>query len=100
MSKLGAAKVRINLSKIDKSVIYQGEKGKYIDIVVNIDPEPDSYDQHGMVTQDIGQERRQAGEKGPILGNVQRWWPEQQQQQPPPSQDTAPAPEDDDDIPF
>lgn len=56
--------------KIDKSAIHHGEKGKYIDITLlgNRDGE-DPFGNHYMVVQDLGQARREAGEKGPILGN-------------------------------
>lgn len=104
MSKIGAAKIRIDVTKIDKSAIYHGEKGKYMDVVVNLDDEPDQYGQHGMVTQDIGQERRQSGDRGPILGNVQKWWPEREQRQQVPETSqlakSAPDRNADDDIPF
>ena len=62
--------IRINVSKIDKSAIYEGKNGKYVDLVMfeNRDGE-DQYGNLGFVTQDIGKERRLAGERGPILGN-------------------------------
>lgn len=34
---------RINLSKIDKTKIFKGKKGKYIDIAVWFSEEPDQY---------------------------------------------------------
>jgi hypothetical protein len=63
-------RVKIDVTKIDKSAIHHGEKGKYIDITLlgNRDGE-DRFGNHYMVVQDLGQTRREAGEKGPILGN-------------------------------
>lgn len=63
-------RVKLDVMKIDKSAIHHGEKGKYIDITLlgNRDGE-DRFGNHYMVVQDLGQARREAGEKGPILGN-------------------------------
>lgn len=63
-------RVKIDVTKIDKSAIFHGDKGKYIDITLlgNRDG-VDRFGKHYMVVQDIGRERREAGEKGPILGN-------------------------------
>ena len=63
-------RVKLDVTKIDKEAIHHGEKGKYIDITLlgNRDGE-DRFGNHYMVVQDLGQSRREAGEKGPILGN-------------------------------
>lgn len=64
-------RVKIDVTKIDKSAIHHGEKGKYIDITLLGNREgEDRYGNHYMVVQDLGQARREAGEKGPILGNA------------------------------
>ena len=62
--------IKINVSKIDKDALYTGKNGKYLDLVLfeNKDGE-DQYGNHGFVTQDLPKSRRDAGEKGPILGN-------------------------------
>lgn len=68
MSQPSIIRVKIDVTKIDKSALYKGAKGTYLDIALL----PSNNSQYGddyMVTQDIGKERRQAGEKGPILGN-------------------------------
>jgi hypothetical protein len=61
---------KINCSKIDKSALFEGKNGKYCDFVLfeNRDG-TDQYGNDGFVTQDIGKERRLAGERGPIIGN-------------------------------
>ena len=58
--------IRINVTKIDKSAIYEGKNGKYVDLVMFENREgEDQYGNLGFVTQDIGKERRLAGERGP-----------------------------------
>ena len=63
-------RAKIDVTKIDKTAIHDGKKGKYIDITLmdNRDGR-DQYDNDGFVVQDLGKDRRLAGEKGPILGN-------------------------------
>lgn len=62
-------RVQINVDAIDKKHLYKGKKGTYLNVaLVNT---PDSqYGQDYMVTQDIPKEARDAGERGPILGNA------------------------------
>ena len=74
MSKIGVS-VKIDVTKIDKALLYKSEKGTYLNTTVFIDIDsPDKYGNHGMVTQDISKEAKDAGEKGPILGNVKIFW--------------------------
>ena len=58
------------MSKIDKSELYKGAKGTYCDMTLmeNRDGE-DQYGNHGFIVQNLSKERREAGEKGPIIGN-------------------------------
>jgi len=58
---------KINVSKIDKSALFEGEKGKYLDCALIETPDGKYGD--WMIAQDLPRERRDAGEKGPILGN-------------------------------
>jgi len=64
-------RIKINLSKVDEAAIFNGKNGaRYLDLVVW--ENRDGVDQYGnshRVDQDIGQDRRKAGEKAPILGN-------------------------------
>jgi hypothetical protein len=102
MSKIGV-QVKIDVSKIDKALLFKGAKGTYLDATVFIDIDtPDQYGNHGMVTQDISKEKKDAGEKGPILGNVKIFWKDSgsapQAQKP---KQSKPAGDDfDDDLPF
>ena len=60
---------RIDVTQIDKSRLYQGKKGKYLDIVLI--PTPNArYEQTHMVVQSVSKEERDQGIKGNILGNA------------------------------
>ena len=61
--------IRINVEKIDKSALYKGEQGTYLTLT-GIDSPNDKYGNSHFVVQDLGKERRLAGDKGEILGNV------------------------------
>lgn len=62
--------LKIDVSKIDKSRLFQGEKGTYLDAVVFLNDEADQYGNNGMITQSVSKEEREAGTRGAILGNV------------------------------
>jgi hypothetical protein len=90
---------KINVSKIDKSALFDGKAGKYLDLAFFENKDgTDQYGNDGFVTQDIGKERRLAGERGPIIGN----WRETETQRPaaPKPQQPAIVEDDGDDIPF
>ena len=58
------------MKKLDKSAFFVGDKGTYADITLLENKDgADQYGNHFMVVQDLGKERRESGEKGPILGN-------------------------------
>jgi len=62
--------VKIDVLKIDKAALYKGKKGTYLTLAVM--PNKGGEDQYGnthYITQDLGRDRRDAGERGPILGN-------------------------------
>ena len=63
-------KIKIDVSKIDKTALYKGAKGTYLNLVIweNRDGE-DQYGNHYRVDQDLPKEMRDAGKKGAILGN-------------------------------
>lgn len=58
----------INVNKISKDRLYQGERGKWLNIVLV--PTPDSDYGDYMIVESIPYEERQAGKKGTILGNA------------------------------
>jgi hypothetical protein len=61
----------INVTKIDKSAIKDHKSGgKYLALTLMENKNgPDQYGNDGYVVQDIGKARREAGERGPIIGN-------------------------------
>lgn len=113
MAKVGVS-LKIDVTKIDKSKLFKGQKGTYLDAQVFIDiDELDQYGNSGMITQAVSQADRQAGQQGAILGNAKVFWKDQnqapQQQvgwgQPqhngqPQPQYNEPPQDFDDDIPF
>jgi hypothetical protein len=66
---------KIDVKKIDKDELYQGEKGTYLDIVMypNTDDTgaevPDQYGNDGVIKQGLSKASREAKKKQPILGN-------------------------------
>ena len=109
--KIGLS-IKIDVTKIDKARLFQGQKGTYLDATVFIDiDELDQFGNSGMITQDVSKEEKQSGVKGNILGNVKLFWkdtgsnqqqygaPQQQPQQPQPQYNEPPA-DWDDTIPF
>ena len=69
MSKIGVS-IRIDVTKIDKTRLYKGAKGTYLDMVTFIDTENvDQYENNGFIAESVSKEERAAGVKGTILGN-------------------------------
>lgn len=58
--------VSINVSKVDKSKLYEGKQGKYLNLTLI--PSKSEYGDY-MVVQSVSKEDRAAGIKGAILGN-------------------------------
>lgn len=66
-SKDGAEFIAIPVSENN---IYLGEKGAYLEITTMDNRDgSDQYGNDGFITVDLGKQRREAGEKGPIIGN-------------------------------
>lgn len=109
--KLGIS-IKIDVTKIDKSRLFKGEKGTYLDLTTMIDlDELDQYGNNGFIAQSVSKEERQNGVKTPILGNTKVFWRDEssghaqgfQRQQSSPAQGSqggGSAPHFDDDIPF
>ncbi len=100
---------KINVNQIDKSKLYEGAKGKYLNIVLIATPEGKYGD--FMVVQQVSQEERAQNIRGAILGNGKfiRGKPGEARPQGSRRPDTRPAPaaqqelppaEDDSDVPF
>jgi len=96
--KIGV-KIKINVNNIDKSQMFKGQKGTYLDAVAFIDIDNvGQYGDNGMVTQDIQKEMKDQGMKGAILGNATVFWNDSQpvaqaQQQQAPQQQYQAAPQ-------
>jgi len=62
--------LKIDVKKIQKEDLYQGKKGTYLDAILipNKDGQSD-YGDDGFVVQGVSKEKRDAGERGPIIGN-------------------------------
>ena len=109
--KVGVS-LKLDVTKIDKARLFQGEKGTYLNCTAFIDlSELDQYGNSGMVTQDVSKDERDGGVKGAILGNSKVFYTEGfdkpteqgQVQQVANSIPSAPQPTQDftnDDIPF
>ena len=79
--KVGVS-LKIDVSKIDKSMLFKGQKGVYLDAKVFIDiDQKDQYDNNGMITQEVSKDAPQ-GTQGAILGNCKVFWNDSGQQQP------------------
>ena len=61
--------LKIDVSKIDKSKLYHGKKGSYLDAILFLNDEDDQYGNNGMIVQSATKEEREQGQKGAILGN-------------------------------
>lgn len=63
-------KLKIDVTKIDKKLLYTGAKGTYLDATLFLKDGVDAYGNCGMISQDVSKEDRLKGIKGPILGNA------------------------------
>ena len=63
-------RLKLDVKKINKDLLFKGEKGTYCDITLMDNRDgTDEWGNDGFAVQDVGKERREAGEKGPIIGN-------------------------------
>ena len=105
--KIGVS-ISIDVTKIEKARIFEGKKGKYIDLTTFIDlDQVDQYENNGFISQTVTKEERASGVKAPILGNCKVFFndsqqaPQQNQQQGQQRQQGSPSTDEFiDDIPF
>jgi hypothetical protein len=95
-------KLSINVTKIDKSHLIEGKAGKYLELILNENRNgPDQYGNDGFVTQGVSKAAREAGQRGPIVGNYRTVGAKQKQAAP---ANPQPIPFDkldnQDDVPF
>ena len=60
--------IKVDVTKLLKEHFFKGKKGTYVDLLLI--PTPDSEYGAFMCVQDLPRELRDAGTKGPILGNA------------------------------
>lgn len=96
---------KIDVSKIDKAHLFEGKKGKYLDIALH--EKPNEYGDDGFITQSVSKEARDKGIKGGIIGNwktVGQKAPQgrstQRQSASTPSKLETPLADDDQSLPF
>jgi len=85
-----AVSIKIDVTKIDKSRLFKGEKGTYLDLTTFIDlDEKDQYGNNGFISQSVSKDEKAQGVQTPILGNSRVFWSEGLQATPDPSQPAA-----------
>jgi len=68
--KIGLS-IKIDVTKIDKSRLFKGEKGTYLDLSTFVDLDSkDQYENNGFISQSTSKDERESGVQTPILGNV------------------------------
>lgn len=91
---------KIDCAKIDKSALFEGKNGaKYLDIILKETPDS-KFGNDYMVVQSISKERRDAGERGPILGNAKIWGDKPAGVGKTATKKPAPKDDDSDSVPF
>lgn len=92
---------KIDVTKLDKSHFFKGQKGIYTDLMLI--PNKDGGDQYGndgFVSQGVSKEARDKGEKGKIVGNYKKIHRPEAPQAKPAAKAKVPHEPDQDDVPF
>ena len=61
---------KLNVENIDKSKLFKGNKGTYVDVIVWVNDEVDQFGNCASVQQTLTKEERDAGAKKIYLGNL------------------------------
>ncbi len=98
--------IKIDVTKLDESRYFVGQKGTYLDITGILNDGPDKNGNYGFITQSVTKEEREAKIQLPILGNF-KVLKEFDSKPAAPAQASAaigniplPAQSDSDDLPF
>ncbi len=76
MAKVGIS-ISIDVTKIDKSRLFAGKKGTYLDLTTFVDLDgKDQYDNSGPISQTVTKDEREQRVETPILGNCRVFWKE------------------------
>lgn len=101
----GIINASLNLQGIPKDKIVDGKKGKYINVTITINDEPDKFGQHCNIVVQQSKEERENKEAKTYLGNGKVAWTNgsfpsklQQENNNTYQQQSSPAPADD--LPF
>ena len=87
--------LKIDVKKIDKELLFKGEKCLYLDCALF--DHPNQFGDDGYIRQGMTKEQREAGLQGPIIGN----WRNKETQQPKPAAPKPVQPKlDEDEIPW
>ena len=88
-------KVRVAVTKLNKSLFFRGKKAIYCDFLLCA--KPSEYGDDGFVIQSVTKEQIAAGERGPIVGN---WRELSKAKNEPNAAEDECKDDSDDDIPF
>jgi hypothetical protein len=96
---------KIDVTKIDKSRLYKGAKGTYLEIIVYENEKPDAFGYDFSIKQTCTKEEREAGLKMPYIGNGNKVGakaspPQQATRKIPRAQPAAQVEDDGDEIPW
>ena len=91
--------LNIDVKKIDKSRLFVGTKGTYLDCILKETPDS-KYNNDYMVVQSVSKEEYEQGIRGPILGNAKIISKQQPQNDNTPPDATVDNSDNPDDLPF
>lgn len=96
--------LKVDVTKIDKSRLYQGTKGTYLDLVVSLNDEADQFGNDVATWQNQTEEERKNKSPKNYLGNGKTFWKSDGQSKvnavANQVNDAMPPAEDDDNLPF
>ena len=87
--------VSINLDKIDKSKIIKGQKGKYLNLIISVNDEVNSYGQNASIFESC-----EKGEDKNYIGNGKVIWTDGKITKAGQTQQVQSSGDEDDDLPF
>jgi hypothetical protein len=98
---------KIDVTLIDKTALFVGKAKpdgrvpKYLDCALHENKDgPDKFGNHGFITQSLSKERRDAGERGPIIGNWRDTDTKSNKPKTSPAAISSTPRTEDDDVPF
>ena len=95
--------LRINVSRIDKSKLFHGKKGVYLDMTLFLEDKPNEYENNGVIRQSQTKQEREDKVQARILGDAKIFWESESTTKIAQKKVEEPKPQEDfveDDIPF